>query len=118
MTYALQRDIILDAAKEHDCIIVGRCSDAILHQTDAKVLSVFISAPFEDRVKRRMHEEALDEKTTIALVKKNDKRRKAYYNFNTGLEWGAPENYDLSLNSSSLGIDGAVELLAKLYEKM
>ena len=62
--------------------------------------------------------EALDEKTTIALVKKNDKRRKAYYNFNTGLEWGAPENYDLCLNSSSLGIDGAVELLAKLYEKM
>ena len=118
VTYALQRDIILDAAKEHDCIIVGRCSDAILHQTDAKVLSVFISAPFEDRVKRRMHEEALDEKTTIALVKKNDKRRKAYYNFNTGLEWGAPENYDLCLNSSSLGIDGAVELLAKLYEKL
>ena len=43
VTYALQRDIILDAAKEHDCIIGGRCSDAILHQTDAKVLSVFIS---------------------------------------------------------------------------
>lgn len=118
ITYAVQRDIILDAARQGDCIIVGRCSDAILRETDARMLSVFIAAPFEDRVKRKMQIERLDERATAALVRKTDKRRKAYYNFNTGLEWGKPDNYDMCLNSSSLGIEGTVSLIAIQFEKL
>ena len=118
ITFALQRDIIMDAAKEGDCVIVGRCSDVILRAMDVKVLSVFIAAPFEDRVQRKMKIENLDEKTTSALVRKTDRRRRAYYNYNTGLEWSAPDNYDLCINSSSVGIEQAVKMLAELYEKM
>jgi cytidylate kinase len=118
ITFALQRDIIVDAAKEGDCVIVGRCSDVILKSIDVKVLSVFIAAPFEDRVQRKMEIEKLDEKTTSALVRKTDRRRKSYYNYNTGLDWGAPDNYDLCINSSSVGIEQAVKMLAELYEKM
>lgn len=118
ITFALQRDIIMDAAKEGDCVIVGRCSDVILRAMDVKVLSVFIAAPFEDRVQRKMKIENLDEKTTSALVRKTDRRRRAYNNYNTGLEWSAPDNYDLCINSSSVGIEQAVKMLAELYEKM
>lgn len=118
ITFALQRDIIMDAAKEGDCVIVGRCSDVILRAMDVKVLSVFIAAPFEDRVQRKMKIENLDEKTTSALVRKTDRRRRAYYNYNTGLEWSSPDNYDLCINSSSVGIEQAVKMLAELYEKM
>jgi cytidylate kinase len=118
ITFAIQRDIILDAARQGDCVIVGRCSDAILKETDARVLSVFIAAPFEDRVKRKMEILGMDEHETAASVRKTDKRRKAYYNFNTGLEWGRPENYDLCVNTSALGFEGAADILTRLFEKL
>lgn len=118
ITYALQRDIILDAARREDCIIVGRCSDVILRATDARLLSVFIAAPFEDRVRRKMEIEHWDEREATVQVRKTDRRRKAYYSFNTGLDWGEPESYDLCLNSTALGIDRIVAILAEAWKNL
>lgn len=118
ITFALQRGIITEAAKEGDCIIVGRCSDVILKALDVKVFSVFIAAYMESRVERIMGKYSLNEKDATALIRKTDKRRKAYYNYSTGLDWGAPDNYDLCINSSTVGMEHAVKMLAELYEKM
>lgn len=118
VTFAMQRDLIIEAARTHDCVIIGRCSDSILHATPAKVLSVFIAAPFEDRVQNKMKLEGRDYKSLAPEIRKTDKRRRAYYNYNTGNEWGLPENYDVCLNSSLLGYDGCVELLAAYFDKM
>lgn len=118
VTFSMQRDLIIEAARTHDCVIIGRCSDSILRATPAKVLSVFIAAPFEDRVYNKMKLEGRDYKSLAPEIRKTDKRRRAYYNYNTGNEWGVPENYDVCLNSSKLGIDGCVEFLASYFEKM
>lgn len=118
VTFAMQRDLIIEAARTHDCVIIGRCSDSILRSTPAKVLSVFIAAPFEDRVQNKMKLEGRDYKSLAPEIRKTDKRRRAYYNYNTGNEWGLPENYDICLNSSLLGFDGCVELLAAYFDKM
>ena len=118
VTFAMQRDLIIEAARLHDCVIIGRCSDTILRATPAKVLSVFIAAPFEDRVQNKIKLEGRDYKSLAPEIRKTDKRRRAYYNYNTGNEWGLAENYDVCLNSSTLGIDGCVELLAAYFDKM
>ncbi len=118
VTFAMQRDLIIEAARTHDCVIIGRCSDTILRATPAKVLSVFIAAPFEDRVQNKIKLEGRDYKSLAPEIRKTDKRRRAYYNYNTGNEWGLAENYDVCLNSSTLGIDGCVELLAAYFYKM
>lgn len=118
VTFSMQRDLILEAANTSDCVIIGRCSDSILKDTSAKVLSVFIAAPFDDRVQNKIKLDGGDYKTVVSEIRKTDKRRHAYYNYNTGNEWGVPENYDVCLNSSMLGIDGCVELLAAYFEKM
>lgn len=118
VTFSMERDLIIEAARTHDCVIIGRCSDSILRATPAKVLSVFIAAPFEDRVMNKMKLEGRDYKSLAPEIRKTDKRRRAYYNYNTGNEWGLAENYDVCLNSSTLGFDGCVELLAAYFEKM
>ena len=118
VTFALQRELIIEAARTHDCVIIGRCSDSILRATPAKVLSVFIAAPFEDRVQNKMKLEGREYKALAPEIRKTDKRRRAYYNYNTGNEWGLAENYDVCLNSSALGMDGCVDLLAKIFETM
>ena len=49
--YHLQKKIILEAAEKENCVIVGRCGNYILQDNKDKHLSLFIYAPFEDRVK-------------------------------------------------------------------
>lgn len=93
--FSMQRQVILEIGKKEDAVIVGRCADFILKEAGIKTLSVFIAAPFENRVRRTMEMEGLDKKTVISLTKKKDKQRKAYYEKNTGRKWGVPESYDL-----------------------
>ena len=75
-------------------MIVGRCGDYVLEQTGVPHLSIFITAPFDDRVSREMKRHQLSEKDAVALVKKMDKQRRSYYNYYTDRTWGDPHNYD------------------------
>ncbi len=114
-----EKQILLDAAKESDAVMVGRCSSEIIrNNTNAKVISIFISANLEDRIKRKMKQENKDEKIIIEEIKKKDKTRSAYYKYHTGMEWASPSSYDFTLNTSSLGIDRTVDLLVMSYNQM
>lgn len=42
--------------------------------------------------------------------------RNSYYMYHTGRQWKNPENYDLCLNTESLGLDHCVELIKKFVE--
>ena len=39
----------------------------------------------------------------------------AYHRFYTDMKWGHAQNYDVTLNSGTLGIDKCVEIIRKLY---
>ena len=105
----MQGRVILELAQKESCIIVGRCADAVLRFAGIPVVSLFICAPFEDRVKRRMGIEGIGRKEAEDAVRKIDKQRKKYYDTYTGRNWGAPENYDFCINSSVSGIEGTAE---------
>ncbi len=110
--FQMQSAVIRRIAAQEDCIIVGRCADTVLEEEDVDLLRIFISAPFEWRVRHRMELEGLEEKNAIALVRQMDKQRKRYYDYYTNHNWGKPENYDLCINSSRLGIDRTAMVLA------
>ena len=57
---------------------------------------------------------SIDQKKMETHLRSVDKKRREYYQFYTGNEWGKPKNYDLCLNSGSLGIETCVELIASL----
>ena len=49
-----------------------------------------------------------------------DQKRRDYYQYYSGNEWGNPRNYHLSLNSGKLGIEKCVDMILeslKLYEQ-
>jgi len=56
------------------------------------------------------------EKDAKEVMVKTDKKRAAYYNYYSGEKWGRADNYDLSINSGAIGIDGAVDLIIKFAE--
>ena len=114
----MQSEVIRELAEKGDCIIVGRCADFVLAGSGEECLSLFICAPFEWRVRHRLELEPMDEKAMAAQVEKIDKQRAKYYSYYTGRHWGAPENYDLCVNSARLGIDQTSSLLAEHFRQL
>lgn len=113
-----QSDLLCDMAKNEDFIIMGRCGDAIMTNNHIPHISIYITAPFEQRVQRAMEVNAgLDEKKARVMLKRLDKQHSHYYNFYTSRKWGHANNYDLCINSASYGIDGTVEFIMKMLEK-
>ena len=45
------------------------------------------------------------------LVQKTDKQRASYYNYYTCKKWGDSRSYDLTLNTSKIGIDECVDII-------
>lgn len=103
-------------ASEEDCVIIGRCADYALRDFD-RVLNVFITAPLDVRVKRAVEVYGIAEKHAEDYVKRIDKQRISYYNYYTDKRWGQPQNYQICLDSSALGIDGTAEMLGKFCEE-
>ena len=113
--FRIQSDTIRDIAQRGDAIFVGRASDYVLRDMDC--IDVFISAPFEVRVKKMMEEKGLSEREAELLVQRKDKERSSYYNFFTFTEWGVASNYDLCIDSAILGITGTAEFIIEYAKR-
>ncbi len=108
--FLAQFEAIKRLAKEESCIIVGRCADYAL-EGDEDLVSVFITADEADKVQRIMEMQNLPKEKARDLMIKTDKRRASYYNYYSSKRWSEAKGYDLCINSSHLGIEGAVQLI-------
>ena len=97
-------------------IVMGRCADVILTNNRIPHISIFITAPFEQRLRRIMEINRLDEKKARRLLKQVDRQHMQYYKFYTGRKWGNAVNYDLCVNSAAYGIEGSVEFIKRMLE--
>ena len=102
-------------AEEGPCVLVGRCADYALEERD-DVLSVFIHADLEDRIKNVSKLNELTDNKAKDLIHKTDKRRASYYNYYTNKKWGDAESYDICINSSKFGVDGCVKAIKDFLE--
>lgn len=112
--WQLQYNIIQDLAKQESCVIVGRCADFILRDT-ADCLRVFIHASMEYRAKRIVEVYGEQKEAPEQRLREKDKRRAAYHRFYTDMKWGYAPNYDICLDSGTLGIPKCVDILTQLY---
>ena len=111
--FLAQFDAIKKIADEGPCILVGRCADYALEEYD-NVLSVFIHAKMEARIRRIERIYDLTDAKAKDLIQKTDKKRSSYYNYYTNKRWSDAESYDICLDSSVLGIEGTAEAIKQL----
>lgn len=109
----IQCGVILQLAEQGSCVIVGRNADYILKDRD-DVLNVYIYADMAYRADRIVRLYGDSEKSPEARLKEKDKRRSVNYQHYTGRTWGASENYDLCINTATVGEDKAVEIILSL----
>ena len=112
--FILQSEIIKEYADKGSCVIIGRCADYVLSNSD-NLLKIFIYGNIKHR-EARIRERYPDIKSSqvMDVIVKTDKRRASYYNFYTGNKWGAHDNYDLAINSSTFGVEKTAEMIAEM----
>lgn len=100
---------IREMADKESCVIVGRNADYILREFD-HCLHVFVHADFEWRFERMcgLMPDTEPEKLR-ANIKEVDHARSNYCMHYTGNRFGDAVNYDLTISTSKLGIDTALE---------
>ena len=109
-----QKKVIMDLASKESCVIVGRCADYILKDI-ADCLTIFIHASEEKRSERIVSVYGQREESPIQRLQDKDRKRKAYYEFYTGTQWGQADNYDLCLDSGRIGIEKCVNMISEFY---
>ncbi len=112
--FLAQFETIRSLANE-PCVIVGRCADYVL-KDNPNVINFFVTGNIIDKKKRILERYDIEKNKVEDFIRKTDKRRAGYYNYYTDLKWGEAKNYDLCLNSSKTGIEGAVDIMLRYIE--
>ena len=113
--FLAQFDTIKKIASEGPSILVGRCADYALEDFD-NVLSVFIHADMNARIRRIARIYDLTDAKAKERIVKTDKQRASYYNYYSNKKWSDADSYNICLDSSVLGIDGTAEAIERLVE--
>lgn len=108
--FMAQFETIKKIAQNGPCVIVGRCADYSLRHMK-NMVSVFVHASMEYRMERAINQYHVPEKQAKGVLARTDKQRASYYNFYTDQNWSDVRNYDLALDSSKIGVEGAVDVI-------
>ena len=115
-----QTEVIREMASKSSCVIVGRCADYILRDTeDIDLVRIFVYADMDSRIRRCMERAPQGENYTDKELEKHirrvDKNRANYYSDFTLQKWGDKSNYDMCINTTNMRIDDIVPHLGKMF---
>lgn len=96
-------------------VIVGRCAESVL-KGNPNLISIFILGDMEQKIVRTMESNNISREKAVMLIEQQDKKRKTYHNHYCEGKWGDSRNYDLSINSSKLGLDETTRIIAEYID--
>lgn len=107
----LQFDYLRNLAEQgKSFVVVGRCAEHILREHPAMV-SLFILGDSKAKLARIREIRGLNEVEALAAMYRHDKHRKAYHNYYCEGKWGDSRCYELSVNSSKLGLEKTADVI-------
>lgn len=107
----MQFDYLKRMAEEgKSFVIVGRCAETKLKEYPA-LISIFILGDYEYKLRRVMDIYEVSKEEAKQILQRGDWKRKSYHNYYCKGKWGDSRNYDISVNSSKLGIEKTTDLL-------
>lgn len=113
--FLAQFDTIKSIAEQESCVIIGRCADYALADLP-NLVTVFITADDNVKIKTLMERHQISESKAKDIMIKTDKKRASYYNYYSSKRWGDSKSYDLCINSSKVGMDGAIKIIKEFAE--
>lgn len=98
------------ASEGKSFVVVGRCAEEALKEYNG-LITIFVLGDMDKKIARIMKLHNVSEKKAKKMIIEQDKKRKAYHNYFCEGKWGHSQNYDISINSSKLGVEATVEML-------
>lgn len=111
-----ETELIKEVADKESCVIIGRCADFILHDRK-NVIKVFVYSDMEDKIKRATEIYGLNKEKAEKEIKRIDKLRANHYKHYTEKEWDDHSNYDICMNSDTLGVEKSAELICEIVKE-
>ena len=108
-----ESELIKKLANQESCVIIGRCADFIL-QDKSNVLKVFVYGDIKDKIKRATEIYGLNKSKAEKEIKRIDKLRANHYKHYTEKEWSNHANYDVCINSDTLGVEKSADLICEM----
>ena len=110
-----ESELIKEVAEKESCVIIGRCADFIL-QDKENVLKVFIYSDMEDKIKRATEIYGFDKEKAEKEIKRIDKLRANHYKYYTEKQWDNHANYDICINSDTLGVEKSADIICEMIK--
>jgi len=114
--FVSQSRTIRELAAERPCVIIGRMADWVLRDRK-NCLKVFITSSRPYAVSRIMKDKGLAADEAARTVARVNKGRANHYRQYSDRDWTDARNYDIVLNTSVTGIDGAADIICAVIRK-
>ena len=103
------------ADTENRAVIVGRAAGTALEDVD-HAINVFVTAKTSFRIQNVMDAYNLSFEEAQRRIDQVDKDRARFHENYSRSRWQTFENYDLIVNTTDIGIDGAVKLITEYID--
>ncbi len=102
---------------DENCVIIGRCADFIL-KDKPNIIKIFIySSDLNFKVQRKVLYDNLSVEEALEKIRTIDKERSDYYNHFTSKNWGDKANYNICIDTSSIGINETINIIENYIRK-
>lgn len=108
---------IRELASQGSCVIIGRMANWVLRDRQM-CLNVFVTSDRQTAVDTVVKKEKLTPADAAKKIERINKGRSNHYLQYSGDHWTDARNYDLVLNVSTIGVDGAVDIIANLCKNI
>lgn len=101
---------------ENSFVLIGRCGNYI-YKNGEDVTTLFIHSDMDSKIERTMHKQNMDRIKAKELIEYVDSKREAFHKRYTDETWGDARNYQLTVNSSVLGVEQTAEQIIAFIDK-
>lgn len=114
--FVSESKIIQELAARESCIIVGRCADFILKDYP-RAVKVFCYSDLQHALTRCVQEYGIPRQNAETEIHRINRNRIHHYEYYTGRKWGEPHHYNLMLNTGTIGLQTACQLIKGVYQQ-
>ena len=110
-SYKVPEKALSGIVGDDDFVLLGRCGNYAFRGHE-NLVSIFLKGDIKKREEHAAAEYHVPARKSHNLVKEMDQRRRTYHKYYTNEVWGMADNYDLCIDVTELGVQGAVEMVS------
>lgn len=110
-SYKVPEKALSGIVGDDDFVLLGRCGNYAFRDHE-NLVSIFLKGDIKKREENAAAEYHVPVRKSHNLVKEMDQRRRTYHKYYTNEVWGMADNYDLCIDVTELGVQGAVEMVS------